>query len=199
MPKSRNITRTKKLMSTVAREKALGQKGFVIWLTGLSGSGKSTIAWKLDSELFRIGRHAYVLDGDNLRHGLNSDLGFSDADRNENIRRAGEVAALFADASVIAVAAFISPFRKDRMNARKAAGKGRFVEVHLCPSLETCISRDPKGLYRKAMKGQIRDFTGISSPYEEPHRPEIRLDTSRVKPDECVKTIIAHLRRKKLI
>ena len=158
----------------------LGQRGCVVWLTGLSGSGKSTLAAGLEAALVGAGRAAYVLDGDNLRHGLNSDLGFSPADRAENIRRAGEVAALFADAGLITITSFISPYRADRDVARAAVGAGRFLEVWLDTPLEVCEARDPKQLYRRARAGEIEEFTGVSAPYEPPPDPALVLDTSRL-------------------
>ncbi len=159
-----------------ARWRRQGHRGGVLWFTGLSGSGKSTLAQALEQALFATGRQAFVLDGDNLRHGLNADLGFSDADRGENIRRVTEVAGLFAEAGMIVISAFISPFRADRIAARQRVGDG-FHEIHLSASLEVCESRDPKGLYGKARRGEIADFTGISSPYEEPHSPDLIIDT----------------------
>jgi len=150
----------------------LGQRGAVVWLTGLSGSGKSTVAYALEQVLSTRARPSYVLDGDNLRHGLNGDLGFTAADREENIRRVGEVAALFADAGLIAIAAFISPYRRDRDCARRMAA-GRFFEVFCDTPLAVCEARDPKGLYRRARAGEIRGFTGIDDPYEPPESPEL--------------------------
>src|SRR5580698_7606807 len=160
------------------RESRNGHSGGVIWLTGLSGSGKSTIAVELEHELFKAGRQAYILDGDNIRHGLCSDLGFSPRDRTENIRRIGEVARLFADAGIICIAAFISPYRGDRDLARKIAQPGKFIEIYLNVPLEVCEQRDPKGLYARARAGEIKDFTGISAPYEPPLKPEIELHTN---------------------
>lgn len=161
----------------------------MIWLTGLSGSGKTTIAQLLAQELANAGRAAYVLDGDRLRSGLNSDLGFSPADRAENIRRAGHVAALFADAGVVAIAAFISPYRRDR-DAARAAARGEFLEVYLDTPLDVCERRDVKGLYKRARAGEIADFTGISAPYEPPQNPELRIDTSNTPPDDAVNAIL---------
>ncbi len=172
------------------REKLLKQKGLVIWLTGLSGSGKSSIARKLEEILINSGRLAYVLDGDNVRHGLNSDLGFSDADRNENIRRIGEVAALFFDAGVIVITAFISPFRKDRDLARSKVPTGRFIEVFVDAPLSVCEERDPKGLYKKAREKEIGNFTGIGSDYEPPLKPEIKVQTDKTTVEESVKKIL---------
>lgn len=166
------------------RCKILNQEGIVIWLTGLSGSGKSTLACELETRLLSMNKFAYVLDGDIVRNGLNSDLGFSDADRNENIRRVAELAALLKDASVITIVAFISPFSKMREFARSRAGKGGFIEVYVKASLETCIKRDPKGLYKKALASQITDFTGLTSAYEEPQYPDLIIDTDSLSVEE---------------
>lgn len=169
------------------------QKPCVIWLTGLSGSGKSTIANALEGELFRRGHQSYLLDGDNIRFGLNKDLGFSDADRIENIRRIGEVAKLFADAGLIVITAFISPFRSDRNMVRRLLPAGEFYEVHVHAALEVCESRDPKGLYKKARAGQIPNFTGIDSPYEAPDAAELALDTGSLSVQEAVDRLLAML------
>ena len=166
------------------RERLLGQKGVVIWFTGLSGSGKSTLAYAVEEKLHKMGYLTYVLDGDNIRHGLNSDLGFSPEDREENIRRVGEVAKLFADAGVIVMTAFISPYRKDRRRARRLMDEGRFVEVYCKCGLEVCERRDPKGLYKKAKAGEIDEFTGVSAPYEEPEKPEIVVETDKQSIEE---------------
>jgi bifunctional enzyme CysN/CysC len=174
--KSQNITRVEHRVSTADREARNKHKGGVLWFTGLSGAGKSTLAFALEEELFRRGYHVYVLDGDNVRYGLNSDLGFSHEDRTENIRRVGEVAALFARAGVICISAFISPYLKDRALARNAAGD-KFYEVYVEADVATCEMRDPKGLYRKARAGEIADFTGVSAPYEAPEHPDITIDT----------------------
>ena len=155
----------------------LGQRGAVLWLTGLSGSGKSTLAYAVERRLVGEGRAAFVLDGDNVRHGLCRDLGFTAEDRDENIRRVGEVAALFAEAGLIAIASFISPYAVARNRARERAGDDAFIEVHLDAPLEVCERRDPKGLYKKARSGEIKHFTGIDSPYEAPEKPEIVIDT----------------------
>jgi adenylylsulfate kinase len=164
-----------------------------VWLTGLSGSGKSTIATELERALVDRRVHAYVLDGDNVRYGLTSDLGFSDDDRTENIRRIGEVANLFADSGAVVVTAFISPFIKDRERARSLVPAGRFLEVYTRCSLEVCEKRDPKGLYARARTGEIADFTGIGSTYEEPVSPELILDTDELSVGECVARIVALL------
>ena len=181
------------------RERLLGQKGVVIWFTGLSGSGKSTLAYAVEEKLHKMGYLTYVLDGDNIRHGLNSDLGFSPEDREENIRRVGEVAKLFADAGVIVMTAFISPYRKDRRRARRLMDEGRFVEVYCKCGLEVCAKRDPKGLYKKAKAGEIDQFTGVSAPYEEPERPEIVVETDKQSIEECVEKIIQYLKTNNLL
>jgi len=162
----------------VDRERLNGHRGVCLWFTGLSGSGKSTIAREVEKILFERGAHVYVLDGDNIRHGLNKDLGFSPEDRTENIRRIGEVAKLFVDAGFIVITAFISPYRKDRDAVRAIMEEGDFVEVYIKCNLEVCEQRDPKGLYKKARAGEIPEFTGISAPYEEPLQPELVIDTA---------------------
>lgn len=172
-----------------------GQNPFVIWLTGLSGSGKSTLANAIECRLVKQGRHTMLLDGDNVRHGLNRDLGFTEADRVENIRRIGEVAKLMTEAGLIVITAFISPYRSERELVRNLIPEGRFMEVFLATPLEACEKRDPKGLYRKARSGQIPNFTGINAPYEEPEHPELRLDTSSASVDECVDVVIELLRK----
>lgn len=173
------------------RCRLLGQKGMVVWFTGLSGSGKSTIAVEAEKELTRLGRMVYVLDGDNIRHGLNVDLGFSAADRHENIRRIAEVAALFKDAGLITFACFISPFRKMREFARERAGSTDFAEVYVRARLATCMARDPKSLYKKAAADEIAYFTGISSPYEEPEHPDLVLDTDLLTLAESVEKVLS--------
>jgi bifunctional enzyme CysN/CysC len=171
------------------------QKPLVLWFTGLSGSGKSTIANLVEQALHAEGRHTYTLDGDNLRHGLNRDLGFTDQDRVENIRRVGEVAKLFVDAGLIVLCSFISPFRAERRMVRELMGAGEFVEVFVDTPLEECMKRDPKGLYAKAKRGAIANFTGVSSPYEAPESPELRLDTVGRTPAESADLVLAHVRR----
>jgi bifunctional enzyme CysN/CysC len=193
--KSANIYWMRGRVTAEQRAERNSHPGCVVWLTGLSGSGKSTIAMDLERELFNLGRHAYVLDGDNLRHGLCSDLGFSHADRKENIRRAGEVARLFADAGMICITAFISPYRSDRDLARGIAPPGRFLEVYLNAPLKVCEQRDPKGLYAKARRGEIKEFTGISAPYEVPLKPELELHTDQCSVGECISLILAELDR----
>lgn len=181
------------------RESMMGHTGCVVWLTGYSGSGKTTIACALEKELLSRYCTAYVLDGDQVRNGLNSDLGFSPEDRDENIRRVGEVAALMADAGLIVITAFISPYRDGRRRARSIMDKGRFMEIFLDVPLEVCEQRDPKGLYLKARQGVIPDFTGISAPYEPPEIPELVLDTSEQSLNECVNLIVAFLESKGLV
>jgi adenylylsulfate kinase len=178
------------------REKLLGQKGVTVWLTGLSGSGKSTIAVAAEEVLVSRGRLACVLDGDNVRHGLNKNLGFSPEDRTENIRRIGEVAKLFTECGVIVFTSFISPYRADRDLVRGIHPEGRFVEAYVAARVETCESRDVKGLYKKARAGEIPEFTGISAPYEAPERPELVLDTNRQSVEESVGQLISFLEEK---
>ena len=191
--KSDNIYWSEGKVTARQREMRNRHAGRVLWLTGLSGSGKSTIATELERELFRLGRHVYVLDGDNIRHGLGSDLGFSPKDRTENIRRVGEVAKLFADAGTICITAFISPYREDRNLVRRILPPGRFVEVYVNAPLAICEERDPKGLYAKARANEIREFTGISAPYEEPEKPEIELRTDQLSVPESVARLLEYL------
>jgi bifunctional enzyme CysN/CysC len=171
------------------------QRAAVLWFTGLSGSGKSTIANLVEKALFADGRHTYILDGDNVRHGLNRDLGFTDADRVENIRRVGEAARLFVDAGLIVLVSFISPFRSERRMARELVGDGEFIEVFVDTPIEICMQRDPKGLYEKARTGEIKNFTGISSPYEEPEHAEIEVKTADRSPEDCAAEIVGYLRK----
>jgi len=173
--------------------------GPVIWLTGLSGSGKSTIANELELALENNGIKSYVLDGDNIRTGLNKDLGFSDDDRKENMRRISEVAKLFADSGTVVITAFISPFREERAEAREVIGKENFIEVHVDASLEVCEQRDVKGLYKKARAGEIKSFTGIDSPYEEPEHPDVIAESGRSTIHTCVSKILFTLERKGFI
>jgi adenylylsulfate kinase len=170
---------------------ALGQNPLTVWLTGLSGSGKSTLARTLEHRLMDLGRVCYRLDGDNVRHRLNRDLGFSAEDRSENIRRAAEVAALMNDAGLIVITAFISPFREDRELARRAVGNDRFLEVHLDAAIEICERRDPKGLYAKARRGEIAHFTGVNDPYERPEHPDVALDTGKLSVEACTQQLLA--------
>ncbi len=191
--KSKNISWTLSKVTAEQRTQRNRYPGCVVWLTGLSGSGKSTLATELERELFESGKQVFVLDGDNMRHGLCSDLGFSPDDRRENIRRIGEVAKLFADAGFICVTAFISPYRSDRDLVRKLIEPGKFVEVYVNAPLNVCEQRDPKGLYAKARAGEIKEFTGVSAPYEPPATPEIELRTDQLPVPECVARIIEHL------
>jgi bifunctional enzyme CysN/CysC len=191
--KSDNIYWSHGKVTIEQREFRNGHRGCVLWLTGLSGSGKSTIASELERELFNRGRHVYILDGDNIRHGLCSDLGFSHEDRKENIRRIGEVARLMADAGVICITAFISPYRADREIARKILPSDRFIEVYVNAPVSVCEERDPKGLYAKARAGEIKEFTGISAPYEAPEKPELQLHTDQLSVAESVAKILDYL------
>ncbi|MBC2580795.1 adenylyl-sulfate kinase [Clostridium sp. DJ247] len=174
------------------RENLLKQKGKLIWFTGLSGSGKSTVASALESKLHNMGKLTYLLDGDNVRHGLNSDLGFTKEDRIENIRRIAEVSKLFVDAGIITIGTFVSPFREDREKVRKLLGED-FIEVFVDCPLEVCEQRDPKGIYKKARSGQIKNFTGIDSPYEKPENPELIVSTHLNSLEQCVESIISYL------
>ncbi len=176
-----------------------GHRASVLWLTGLSGSGKSTIANRVEAQLHAHGVHTFLLDGDNVRHGLNHDLGFTDADRVENVRRIAEVSRLMADAGLIVLVSFISPFRAERQLARERAGEGRFVEIFVDTPLAEAEARDVKGLYAKARRGDLKNFTGIDSPYEAPENPEVRIDTLAMTPDQAADTIIQRLRRTKII
>jgi adenylylsulfate kinase len=196
-----NITWHEGHVTREARGDLLAQKGCTVWFTGLSGSGKSTTAFTLEHELVRMGRLAYVLDGDNVRHGLNKNLGFSAADREENIRRIGEVARLFADAGVITIASFVSPYRKDRDLVRELHARDAlpFVEVYMETPIETCERRDPKGLYKKARAGELTGFTGIDDPYEAPPRPELTLDASGLSPQDHAARIIGYLQSRGII
>jgi bifunctional enzyme CysN/CysC len=191
--KSANIYWSHGKVTPTQRALRNGHAGYVVWFTGLSGSGKSTLSTELERELFNLGRHAYVLDGDNVRHGLNRDLGFSPEDRKENIRRIGQVAALFADAGLICITAFISPYRSDRDMVRQMASPDRFVEVYVNAPVEVCEQRDPKGLYAKARAGEIKEFTGVSAPYEAPLHPELELRTDQLTVAEAVARIVEYL------
>ena len=182
----------KSRVSGQEREARVGHRGGVLWFTGLSGAGKSTLAIELERQLFAKGYSVYVLDGDNLRTGLNADLGYSHTDRTENIRRVGELAALFADAGTIAISAFISPYRADRYQAREAAGD-TFHEVHVKADVETCEERDPKDLYRRARSGEIPDFTGVSAPYEVPESPDFIVDTAADDVTKCTDALVAYV------
>lgn len=192
-PKSQNIVWHETTVSREERENINGHKGATLWLTGLSGSGKSTVANLLEKALWERGVRSMVLDGDNVRHGLNKDLGFSPADRTENIRRIGEVAALFTEAGIVNVTAFISPYRDDRDMVRKTVAEGHFLEILVECDLEECERRDPKGLYKKARAGEIPEFTGISAPYEAPNNPELVVNTTNQTPEESLAVIVKHL------
>ena len=181
------------------RSKIKGHKPCIIWFTGLSGSGKSTIANAFEERLNKMKVHTYLLDGDNIRHGLNKDLGFSIEDRKENIRRIAEVAKLFVDAGLIVITAFISPLKDDRNLTRSLVEKNEFIEVYVDTPLELCEQRDPKGLYKKARKGEIKEFTGIDSPYEPPKSPEIHIKTEDLTVEESVEKIIKYLKERKII
>lgn len=197
--KSADLTWHPARVTAEQRRRLNGHGGAVIWFTGLSGSGKSTLANLLDESLLRREVRGFVLDGDNLRHGLNRDLGFSAADRCENIRRVGEVAALMAAAGLIVITAFISPYRRDREAVRRILPPGSFIETWLDCSLETCRQRDPKGLYRRADAGEIKDFTGISAPYEEPQAPEITIDGNRLSAPAAVDAVLCYLEEHHII
>jgi adenylylsulfate kinase len=196
-----NITWHEGHVGRAERETLLKQRGATLWFTGLSGSGKSTIAFTLEHALVQLGHLAYVLDGDNIRHGLNKNLGFSAADREENIRRIGEVAKLFADAGLIVMTSFISPYRKDRdtVRALHAAARLPFVEIHVATPIATCESRDPKGLYKKARAGELKNFTGIDDPYEPPVAAEITLDATATSPQEATIQVLMYLREQGLL
>lgn len=187
-----NLTPVDHRLTAQERKTRYGHEGAVIWLTGLSASGKSSLSMALEQALSARGYACYVLDGDNLRTGLNANLGFSPQDRQENIRRVGEVAALFADAGLVCITAFISPYREDRDRARQCFAHG-FHEVHVATDLQTCEARDPKGLYRKARAGDLADFTGVSAPYEPPHSPQLRLDTAGETVEASVKRLLDYV------
>jgi adenylylsulfate kinase len=197
--KATNITWHHATITAEDRWRLNGHKGGVVWFTGLSASGKSTLAHAVESALYERGCRTYVLDGDNIRHGLNKNLGFSPEDRHENIRRIGEVAHLFADAGYIAMTAFISPYIADRDMARKMNPEGTFVEVYCECALDVCETRDPKGLYKKARAGQIKDFTGVNAPYEAPPKPEVTVDTGKETLEESAAKVLAFLESKGLV
>jgi adenylylsulfate kinase len=199
MEKSENVVWHHHIVTRQQREAMNGHRSFLLWFTGLSGAGKSTLANAVERELFQMGCHSYVLDGDNVRHGLCANLGFSEDDRKENIRRIGEAAKLFVDAGMIALTAFISPFRADRDRVRAMLPEGEFIEIYCKCSLEVCEQRDVKGLYAKARAGLIKNYTGISSPYEEPLRPEIEVPTDHENLDQSVQHVLGYLRERGLI
>ncbi len=190
-PKSKNIAPVAHGVQRAERERKNGHRGGVLWLTGMPASGKSTLALRLEQRLYQEGITAYVLDGDNIRGGLSADLGFSPADRSENLRRVAEVAKLLADAGLVCIAAFISPLRRDRDQARAINGAD-FHEIYIKASLPTCEARDPKGLYRKARAGLLAEFTGVSAPYEPPSNPDLVIDTEHGEVDACVEQIFSH-------
>ncbi|GAA4874869.1 adenylyl-sulfate kinase [Ferrimonas pelagia] len=191
---SSNIVWHDQSVSHEERQKIKGHKPLVLWFTGLSGSGKSTIANAVERKLAELSVHSYLLDGDNVRHGLNKDLGFSDTDRIENIRRIGEVSNLMAEAGLVVLTAFISPFRSDRQLVRELVGAERFVEVFIDTPLEVCEQRDPKGLYKKARTGEIKHFTGIDSAYEAPQQPDIHVQTAEADIETCAERIVEALK-----
>lgn len=191
--RSSNVTWYERRLSKADYRRRNGHKPALLWFTGLSGAGKSTLAHLVEERLFEKGWYTYILDGDNVRHGLNGDLGFSEEDRRENIRRIGEVARLFTDAGMVVLAAFISPYQEDRDRVRALFDPSEFIEIYVKCDLGTCEERDPKGLYRKARAGELRDFTGIDSPYQEPPTPELIIDTGRTEIEECVDAILNHL------
>ena len=195
----KNVVWHKATITNKDRRKLLNQKPFLLWFTGLSASGKSTLANIVEQKFFKMNYKTYLLDGDNVRHGLNNDLGFDEESRIENIRRIGEVSKLFLDSGIIALTAFISPFKSDRKLVRELFQKGQFLEVFIDSSLEVCESRDPKGMYAKARTGEIKNFTGISSPYEPPKNPEIHVINNSITLDEASDQIIAYLIDHKLI
>lgn len=197
--KSTNVVWHQGMVSRMDRERLKGQKGAVLWFTGLSGAGKSTLAHAVEKACFERGHHTYVLDGDNVRHGLCGDLGFSSQDRSENIRRIGEMAKLFADAGEIVLTAFISPFRNDRARVRKLMAEGDFLEIYCKSSLERCEARDVKGMYQRARTGEIPEFTGISSSYEEPLNPELIVNTGEWTIDESVVSVMQLLEERGIL
>ena len=198
-PKGTNIVWHEASVDRQSRAQQRGHRSAILWFTGLSGSGKSTLANAVNAALFEQGLTTYVLDGDNIRHSLCKDLGFSDSDREENIRRIGEVAKLFLDAGVIVLTAFVSPFRADRDKARDLVDVDDFIEIHCAADLTICEERDTKGLYAKARAGEIKDFTGISSPYEEPESPQLKINTGDQSLEACVDTVLKALLDRKVI
>jgi adenylylsulfate kinase len=197
--KSSNTVWHHATVTRAARERLNGHRSAVIWFTGLSGSGKSTLAHAVEEQLYELGCRAFVFDGDNVRHGLCGDLGFSPRDREENVRRIGEMVKLFVEGGVIALTAFISPFAKDRLRVRDIVPHGDFIEVYCRCPLEVCEQRDTKGLYSRARKGEIPEFTGISSPYEAPVSPELVVDTGERPLDACVEQVITYLRQRGIV
>jgi adenylylsulfate kinase len=198
-PKAENLTWHDGHLGRKERETLRGHRGATLWFTGLSGSGKSTIARRVELLLAQRKHHVYTLDGDNVRHGLCSDLGFSPDDRSENIRRIGEVCKLFTDAGTLTLAAFVSPYRADRARVRAILEPGDFIEVYVAADLATCERRDPKGLYRKARAGEIPEFTGVSAPYEAPDQPELTLETDREDVEACAQQVVRYLAERLVI
>jgi len=197
--KSSNVVWHQATVNRKRREEKNQHKSTVLWFTGLSGSGKSTLAHAVEEQLYQLGLNTFVLDGDNVRHGLNKDLSFSDLDRKENIRRISEAAKLMLEAGIITLTAFISPFKAERAMARSLMPHGDFLEIHCYCPLEVCETRDVKGLYKKARQGEIKDFTGISSPYEAPSNPELRIDTHSLSLEESVQQVIALLQARHIL
>lgn len=195
----RDISRFNGYVKKADREKLHGHKGVAVWLTGFSASGKSTIAHHLEKRLYEMGRSTYVLDGDNVRHGLCADLGFSSCDRSENIRRIGEMARLFVESGIILLAAFISPDRADRRKIRETIGEENFIEVFVDCPISVCRLRDPKGIYQRALSGEIKNFTGISAKYDPPERPDITIRSHEEAVDSAVNRLIAHMRKRRFI
>ncbi len=192
--KSENVVWHDGKVTKADREKLLKQKGVLVWFTGLPSSGKSTVSREVEKRLYEMGKLVYVLDGDNIRHGLNGNLGFSPEDRKENIRRIGEVAKLFTDAGIITLTAFISPYKADRDRVRKLLKDNEFIEVYVKCPVDICVKRDPKGMYKRALNGEIKEFTGISAPYEEPENPEIILETDKENVEKSAQKIIDYLK-----
>lgn len=199
MRRSSNAVWHETLLDMKDRERQQGHKSCVVWLTGFSGSGKSTIAHAVEEKLFKSGKKTYVLDGDNIRHGLNKDLGFTEDERSENIRRIGELTKLFVDAGIIIFTAFISPFKKDRDTVRELLGEGKFIEIYVKCPIKECEKRDPKGWYEKARKGEISNYTGVSAPYEAPENPELVIETDKMDVNKSVETIMEYLKKAKII
>jgi adenylylsulfate kinase len=199
LEKSSNVVWHQSTVNRKRREEKNQHKSVVFWFTGLSGSGKSTLAHAVEEQLYQLGLNTFVLDGDNVRHGLNKDLSFSDTDRKENIRRISEAAKLMLEAGIITLTAFISPFREERAMARSLMPHGDFLEIHCYCPLEVCETRDVKGLYKKARNGEIKDFTGISSPYEAPTNPELRIDTHALSLEKSVQQVISLLRARHIL
>lgn len=198
-PNNNNVVWHHATVTRQRRQKQNGHRSVILWFTGLSGAGKSTLAHALEEQLYQRGCRTFVFDGDNVRHGLNNNLGFSKEDRKENIRRIGEMCKLFIEAGVIALTAFISPFREDRERVRNLVAKDDFIEIYCDCSLEICESRDVKGMYARARRGEIPEFTGVSSPYEKPENPEMVLDTGHEPLEECVDRVIEYLQKRAVI